>query len=291
MFISFWVLFIAACAEPETPAYTDSSLYIFGDSLSDVGNARIATAGLVPDKNYYDGRFSNGLNYADFLARKLNTSMKPSRSYGSNYAFAGVTSVAVSAQVFNYQENVDEIADPEAIYIVWAGGNDLLAMLQQSDSELSVDDAIAHLENAITKLASMGATKIVVPNQVDMSYLPRIINLELIFSGIASQASTLTDQFNTALAEMLTRLENDNSISTIYVDVNMLFSEVIANPEDYALNNVNNACYVKDESKVELTGSETICENSSEYLFWDSIHPTTVAHSLIADKIYQEIEN
>ncbi|MDX1810709.1 MAG: SGNH/GDSL hydrolase family protein, partial [Gammaproteobacteria bacterium] len=172
------VLFITACAEDERPSYTDSSLYAFGDSLTDVGNAEIASSGLIPDNNYYKGRFSNGPLYIDHLANTLNTPIEPSRSFGTDYAFAGSKSIAVDAQVFNFKENVDASADSSALYVIWSGGNDLLELLQNSATDLTIVEAITHVKSAIQKLSAIGAKRILVINQIDMSYLPRVVALE-----------------------------------------------------------------------------------------------------------------
>src|SRR5262249_12459629 len=48
------------------------NLVVFGDSLSDAGNAALATGGALPDPTlYYHGRFSNGPIWVDTLAKYL----------------------------------------------------------------------------------------------------------------------------------------------------------------------------------------------------------------------------
>ena len=289
LIIFFSILLLISCAETETPSFTDSSLYIFGDSLSDVGNANIASAGLLPDTNYYQGRFSNGPLYADNLAAELNTVMKPSREYGSNYAFAGVKSNAVSAQVFNYQENVDGQADENAIFIVWSGANDLLGLLQEDNAVEVIAEAVDHIKNAIINLNSIGALNIIVPNQVNMGKLPRTLQLETQVPGSAAAAEILSVQFNTALNNMLIALLAEDEISTIPFDTFALFEDIIANPDNYNFDNVTEPCYVKDEFSIKLTGNETICENPSQYLFWDSIHPTTATQTILSQQLLVKI--
>lgn len=281
---------ISGCADSEIPSYTTSSLYIFGDSLSDSGNVTIASAGLLPDNNYYKGRFSNGPNYADQLASKLNTPLKPSRSFGSNYAFGGAKSLDVNAQVSNYKSNVDNIAKPEAIYIIWTGGNDLLDILLNEDTTNTLESAVAHIEDAIRKLVSIGATKIVVPNQVNMGHLPRILELENSAPGIINQATTLTINFNTALDNMLDELATNGVILATKFDTFTLFENVVVNPIDYELSNITDRCYIKDETLIELTGEEIICNNSDDYLFWDSLHPTHSGHTIIVNQMFPVLQ-
>lgn len=278
-------LLTSACSDTEFPSYTDSSLYVFGDSLSDIGNARIATSGLLPDKNYYEGRFSNGPNYADRLASLLGTPLKPSRSFGSDYAFGGATSIEVNAQTFNYKENVEGIAKSGALYIVWSGGNDLLEILQNPATTHTVDNAVSHIETAIRTLSVMGATRILVPNQINMGKVPRVLELESSIPGISATAQALSLQFNAVLDAMLDRLSTDESISTIKFNTYTLFENVTTSPVTYGFSNVTDRCYVRSETTLELTGNETICSNPTSYLFWDSLHPSAAAHSLIANEM------
>ena len=281
----FCSIFLLACAEEKTPSFTDSSLYVFGDSLSDIGNANIASGGLLPDKNYYQGRFSNGPLYVEKLAVSLNTQIKPSRSYGTNFAFAGATSVAVSAQVFNYSENVAGQADPEAVYILWTGANDLLGILQTDAATVDVTDVISIIRQSILDLSNIGAENIIILNQVNIGKLPRTMALETQVPGTVLAADTLTRSFNTALDAMLDLLETEESIVTIRFDVFTLFEQVMDDPVSFGLSNITEACYVRDETRLELSGNETICTSPSEYLFWDSIHPTSAAHEIIFQRI------
>ena len=67
----------------------------FGDSLSDVGNALIASTiarDPVPLPAFdFEGQFSNGLNWVDDLTPKLGLSVSPSLTIppGNDFAFGG----------------------------------------------------------------------------------------------------------------------------------------------------------------------------------------------------------
>jgi phospholipase/lecithinase/hemolysin len=61
-------------------------LFVFGDSLSDIGNLFEKTAGLVPSSSrYFEGRFSNGPLAVEILAEALG--LPSSRS--TNFAIGG----------------------------------------------------------------------------------------------------------------------------------------------------------------------------------------------------------
>ena len=63
----------------------------FGDSFSDVGNDSLASNGAYPPASaYYNGRFSNGPIWLDYLAKDLGVAAPtPSLAGGANYAFGG----------------------------------------------------------------------------------------------------------------------------------------------------------------------------------------------------------
>ena len=70
-----------------------NELVVLGDSLSDQGNVYTITGALIPPPEYTDGsnvgRFTNGLNYIDYLAPSLGLTVAPSVLGGSNYAYGG----------------------------------------------------------------------------------------------------------------------------------------------------------------------------------------------------------
>ena len=70
----YFVLIAALACALCAPAYAQarySKLFVFGDSLTDSGNAFFLTAGAIPAAPYVEGRFSNGNNFADDLNVRL----------------------------------------------------------------------------------------------------------------------------------------------------------------------------------------------------------------------------
>src|SRR5262245_59792037 len=69
------------------------NLVVFGDSLSDAGNASLSTGGALPNPAlYYQGRFSDGPIWVDTLAKYLGEpAVGPSLAGGLDYAFGGAT--------------------------------------------------------------------------------------------------------------------------------------------------------------------------------------------------------
>jgi phospholipase/lecithinase/hemolysin len=112
----------------------------FGDSLSDVGNDYIASGGTqpAPVADYYQGRFTNGGNWLDYLAHDLGVAAPvASLAGGSDYAFGGA-STGSGTTTFVPGEQVPNVGSQIATYLatntptagqlftIWAGANNLL---------------------------------------------------------------------------------------------------------------------------------------------------------------------
>ena len=72
--------FLSGMLASATPAMAEifTALIVFGDSLSDNGNA---------------GRFSNGPVWVEHLAKNLALPLRPSRAGGTNHAVGGARAV------------------------------------------------------------------------------------------------------------------------------------------------------------------------------------------------------
>lgn len=81
--LSFPILAVPAAAAPPT-------VYAFADSLVDAGNLFIATGGAFPNpaQGYFNGRFTNGHDFTDYL--QLDFTGAPTASSltgGNNYGW------------------------------------------------------------------------------------------------------------------------------------------------------------------------------------------------------------
>ena len=65
-------------------------------------------------------------------------------------------------------------------------------------------------------------------------------------------------------------------INVIGVNIDTLFDQILANPAAFGFSNVVAAC------------NATPGCNPNTFLYWDSLHPTTYADSLVANLAYQD---
>jgi len=279
---------IAAMAVPADAAPT--AIYAFGDSLTDTGNIAATTAGVIPlSPPYAAGRFSNGPLWIDRVAAAYGTQAVPSLAGGNNFAFGGATTggtvpPGVTFQTLDYlaRQGING-ADPDALYIVYGGGNDVRNELTSTLApETLAAAATENVRQAVTNLALAGAEYIMVPNLSDLALTP-----ESIAGGPAmmERATALSAAFNTALSGVLAGLDAALPIDLITLDVRSLFNSVVANPAQYGLTNINTPCFT---GAIDRPG--TVCANPDEYLFWDSVHPTTVAHRILGDYALAALE-
>jgi phospholipase/lecithinase/hemolysin len=248
-----------------------SRITVLGDSLSDVGNTQNSTFGIQPGSGYFDGRFSNGLLYHEYLAADLGlTAPGPSTEGGRNYAYGGAWAgdqggladlllLDLDEQVTAYLDNQTVLADE--LIVLFAGGNDLI------DSPNNVNAALASIGDELGRLSAAGARQFLVPNLPSLGLVPQE-------RGTSDEAPLIaaTDAFNRGLSSVLDQFENDQPLAEVYrLDVANLFAAAFADPAFFGLTNVTDEAI--NESGID----------PDTYLFWDGLHPTTAGHRLLAD--------
>ncbi|MGL5195546.1 MAG: SGNH/GDSL hydrolase family protein [Chroococcales cyanobacterium] len=256
-----------------------SEIYVFGDSLSDTGQLFQQSQAQIPSTSlYFEGRFSNGPVWVEYLAEQLNIPFNPD----TNFAFGGATTGAMNRyethsrglldQVNRFQQTQDS-ADPNALYIVWAGPNDYLG-----NQERNPNQPVSNVSEAIATLAAMGAQNFLVPNLPDLGNLPGTRN-----SQSSVQLNELIRLHNQGLTESLEQLTSrlGSEVEIIPLNVNEIYNRVLDNPADFGFGNVTEPCVEQGR----------MCQNPNEYLFWDDIHPTTFAHEKLGTYAFELLEN
>jgi outer membrane lipase/esterase len=292
------LLFISASAHAMF-----SGIYVFGDSLSDGGNAYIGQGFVnepfpymdsVPSSSYAPFNvFSNGPVWVQYLADDLGLPLAPSFIGGTNFALGGertgdlmfgATTVAAGAlggvvgQAHFASSGGTGMLPSDALYIINGGGNDIRRATQLfGDGTITDAEALAgipggatNLANAVSLLAAAGAQTILVSNVPDVGRTPDLVGQG---AAVAQLATDLAVAFNAALDVQLTSLQAlIPSLDLIALDTFALTNAVIDNPGAV---NVTDAC--------TLQNGGNGCADPNTYLFWDGIHPTTAAHRISAD--------
>jgi phospholipase/lecithinase/hemolysin len=265
-----------------------SQIYVFGDSLSDDGNVFNALGNTFPPPPYFQGRFSNGPIWVEQLAPLLELTPNSDTSFAFGGATTGTDNTlntsfsSLPTTLPGLQQEINgftaplktanQSADPNALYIVWAGANDYLPTISSFQPFTQPEQSVKNLSNAVTSLAEVGAKNIMVPNLGNLGELPLTAG-----SPLSEPLNALTEAHNSALAATTEDLRQQlgSEVNIIPFDVNSLFNNITKEPEKFGFTNVTDSCLNQN------TGN--VCANPDEYLFWDRQHPTTATHTLLAE--------
>ncbi len=297
---------------PGRPRAQDSisAIVVFGDSLSDTGNAFAVTGEpgvppdfgldpfLLPSTAYARGghHLTNGATWVEQLARPLGLArsvqpaLRSSSPHALNFAAATtrarqtLTSPSFSLLVAAFLEKTGGVAPADALYAVELGGHDVrdaldVALLGGNPLQvLAVLQAGADaIGDNIRVLYAAGARNFLVWNVPDVGRIPAILAIP----GASAPATFYTQVFNGLLAAELADVAGDlPGINIIPFDAFGLITTIVMNPAQFGLTNVTAACITPNDPPF-------FCQNPDEYLFWDGIHPTKAAHEIIAERIAQ----
>jgi outer membrane lipase/esterase len=281
---------LPAVASPYT------SMVVFGDSLSDSGNDAIVLGGsqaqiitgntYIPGAPYAtatsSGTFSNGPVWASDAASALGVPLKASLAGGTNFAFGGATTGGpgpipnLLVQAGLYLASTNNVALPNALYVVAGGGNDARAALSAIGASPSSAPAIiaataasfaANILTIVNELNLDGAHHIVVWDTPNLGLAPAVVA-----QGAASLGTSLAEAMNADLAK---QLAGETDVSTF--DIFGLGTSIALDPSAFGFTNVTDACGA-------VAGA-----NCNTYAYWDGIHPTAAAHLVIADAFVDQV--
>ncbi len=257
-----------------------SDVYVFGDSISDIGNAfditkKINGEGLPPAPPYFLERFSNGPVWVEYLTQLLGLTSKRQNNFAvggantdGNNTFAPHNPFGLPGlqqELNSFITSVNQHADPKALYIIWAGANDYLGG-NITDPTVSVKN----LTNAVTALTKVGAKNLMVVNLPDLGKIPAARDNPARSTGL----SALTKAHNSGLAKALQALSQSSCEAKIIpFDVSAVFDQILTEPKKFGFTNVTD---------VELEQLSKFQGYTDKFFFWDIVHFTTAAHQMLA---------
>ncbi|HYH18361.1 MAG TPA: autotransporter domain-containing protein [Azospirillum sp.] len=275
------------CALPATAADFSSTIF-FGDSLTDSGTfSSVVPAG---------GKFTTnpGPVWAENLAAAYGTTARPAVSGGTDYAVGGArvsqlpgvpnaaptaTATPVRTQISTHLAANGGRADPNALYAVWAGANDIFSALNTpATAQAAVTQAASDLVAEVARLRAAGARYIIVPLVPDIGATP--FGARLGAAGAAS-VTQLVSGYNQLVRFGLAAA----GVQVIPVDTVSLLADAMANPAAYGFTNTTGVACTTTSSLL-CTPNTLVSPNAAQtYLFADGVHPTTAGHRVIADYV------
>jgi thermolabile hemolysin len=303
--LSFYatLLFAAAASAFALDFSRFNHLVVFGDSLSDNGNALALTGGASPSFPFghtfgtsgndlgdtFPGRWTDGQNWVDYfpLVAQHFDSIKPfyGPDHGTNVAVADSTSAdLLASQVAGFNGQILDYIDyiqakgtlPEGripgddLYCIWVGANDFAA-------QIAPQRTVANILCGITALARAGAKWIILVTVPDISLTPDVRALVALEPGTVQAAKQFVAAVNVQLAVETPLIAWREQINISFVDINTIFVPLVLNPAFFGFSNSMDPAF----------SPPNIAPNPDSFVFLDGFHPTTKVHLLAAKFIYR----
>ncbi|KAI9119760.1 hypothetical protein K1719_009149 [Acacia pycnantha] len=307
------VLYALCCADSSSPCLQQKQtpMFVFGDSLSDPGNNIYLNSSLLPNSScpfgitffkYYTGRSSDGRLVPDFIAEYAEIPLIPPYlqpgyhrfTDGANFASAGAGTLDETNQgmavplktQLKYFKNVEKqlrkkLGDADgralvsrAVYLMNIGSSDYVYSLAVNSSFIKlysqqyVGMVIGNLTVTIKDIYEKGGRKFWVPNLAPLGCSPAF---RVIKNSCLEEANALIKLHNKELSKMLQKLETQlEGFKYSTSDCYSFLLDVINSPSRLGLNEAKKAC----------CGNFEACEDPSDYVFIDALHPT--------ERVFQE---
>jgi hypothetical protein len=278
--LRFVCLLGAILATQATAGFT--SIYAFGDGLC------TTTDTPSPSHLYYGGRRCNGKAWIETVSQWQGVTYDAAK----NKSGFGNSSVVLKANATAFVQPGDAAT---SLFIVWSANADFVLFASDgtpwANSNIGswntkITQSINDHTTAINTLYNKGARLIIMPNAANVAAIP-LYNT----SKTATEKSFFRDRvisFNSQFAAAMTTLAaSKGDLKIIIPDVSTFFEQVQANPSLYGMVDPvpNNAAVIAFPG----TASATAGSPGSNYIFWDSWHPTATFQMHLAAFIQQVI--
>lgn len=234
-----------------SPSY--SKLVVLGDGLSDQGRwGQLTGNRYPPSPPFYGGRWTDGPTWVEVLAEKLGLPLDPEENlaqggattgaYNINEPLRAAFSLGPDAPIHGVLAQVDALLerspalDPQALYVVWAGGHDFGSYLDFGQPDVVAYPPAANIRLALERLAAAGAQHFIIGNMPDLGSTPAYYGTEK-----GALASELITAYNRGLAEAAAQLRQQRGLKIFEFDAVSVFTEVATNPQGYGITVVNEA--------------------------------------------------
>ncbi|KAJ1951312.1 hypothetical protein FBU59_000236 [Linderina macrospora] len=300
-------------------AIAKPTLYVFGDSLSDIGTLNDLTLGLVPPPPYWNGRFSSGPVWNEYLALKLGYNLYNKAVGGatSDNSKASILPAGLPIQIPSSQDQINWFKFLHPLYKLDSSRNDDIAALvvgandyfgttaRLVNGSMSPQEFASTLTTSIVsqlkQLKDIGFKNIVLGNVAAIQYTPMAIKANT--TEIAKTTVTLTNQLIQQQANAWAQTAGLTLFSVFDLGslVGMVKSSTVSSA--LGLKNINDPCVNVDNILASFSGanflqdiidllsnlSANICSNPTDYFFFDFVHPAERVQRLAGYFLYETI--
>jgi phospholipase/lecithinase/hemolysin len=276
---------IVHAGDPTLKGAPFSALIVFSGSLSDTGNYA-SVNGDFPAP-LWKNRTTNGPAAIDLLANAFHLSAEPSlfligQQAGTNYAVLhanayGDTPIDLPAQVQAYLGPHANIADPNALYFIFIGANDIvLAAVEPNEDKAAtiLNNGIASVEAAFRNLYAAGARTFYAPNNVNLGVAPVTRQY-----GVSARATEFTVKFNTMWEQKLRQLEQELNVTIFRFDFFRQIEDMLKVSGTIGFTNVTSPCLQMPQGECNL----------DTFTFIDPLLPTERIHQFLGNGLSEAL--
>ncbi|KAJ2441151.1 hypothetical protein IWW46_003645 [Coemansia sp. RSA 2440] len=294
-------------------------LHVFGDSLSDIGRLKSLTFGLIPPAVYWNGRFSSGPVWNEYLALLLNANLDNhavglAKAWTVHHKLLGVFPLEPPASYDQITEFADKTSNYSStklneldIAILEIGANDAQAALVDiSKGTQTVYEFAQYLSDTVIEQLQMiykiGFKNILVLGLPALQHTPIVIA-----KNRANVAEVLVNVYNKMLSDKsLAWAQSANLKMFDVVDLDRFMRVSLDNSITQALKVVNTISYCINGSWLALfedhtyasdfinfvfgADSATSCPDPSALYFFDPIHPSEQIQRLFGYYLFKHIQ-
>lgn len=291
--VSVILIVFGNAANAALPSF--SHIYFFGDSLTDKGNY-VATNPIpcfnvsAPVTNPSGGTYPGNV-WADFMGLGNAVPGSVSNPTGNDWAVAGAQTKDVLSQAQNFVNVHGGAVDPTALYVIWAGADDILDKLffanPPADPKLVIVQGMSDIVAIMTTLVQAGAKNFLVLNLPDISLAPLLPQVTVMQRGELKQVveawnATLTSKQPVAGSAPLQFMQQVFHVNIYFADIFSLFNQVVANPSAFGSPTpFSNTLFGKPNNDIFWCGVPGPPDPDT-YIFFNYIHPTGNGHHTIA---------
>jgi cholinesterase len=270
-----------------------SDIFVFGDGLSDTGNAA-AFLGQVLPPPFFMNRTTNGPLGIDFLAQSLGAPVDPSLyllgpAAGTNYAVAsasaaGAAPTDLTGQVDAFLAAQGGIASPNALYVVSIGIIDVRIARDAVDNPTGrqiVDGAASATASNVRRLIDAGARHLLVTNAPDLGLAPESKDL-----GVEQRATNLSRRFREQLRADLQGELSRPDLRIVLFDLFRFSRSVVRNAPAFGIAFPDTACFDSVTTLTFFPACGPMGENADQFLFFNIVTPSARFHERLGRALF-----
>ncbi|SMF74438.1 SGNH/GDSL hydrolase family protein [Pseudobacteriovorax antillogorgiicola] len=264
-----------------------TSIFVFGDSLSDEGNLNRRTFGIwAPGSVYYKNRFSNGPIWIDYVKSALNAK---SHNFAVGSAETGVKTgirswiiPSTEQQIRQAKSRLEKVDVNRSLAVLWVGSFNYRNF--NNDRPQKVVDQISE---QIQTILELGFRTVMIGTIPSLEQGPGLSHKE---PRPDATMKSLVVKHNGQLRQVVRDFAKENPRLKIGVfEAFALNQATQKKPGYFGFSNTEEPCYDGDPTGSFYGNQKDFCNDPSGYKYWDYLHPNSKMHCYYASQFLLDL--